>query len=167
MAEQLFGSPGTSLVRSGVVRVAHGARSTTLAVCILWLHLSRESQSVWSMRTSEGSWRKGVKTSTSNPGSGNSTTATTDGTKQTGDTCGQRASLSACIKTQENTLAALPEGEPFESTRVYLQKEISEKKKENTESKQLAMRLASCKSAVDRAAAKRAACQDAVERATR
>ena len=96
MAEQLFGSPGTSLVRSGAGRVARGAWSTTLAVCILWLHLSRESQSVWPMRTSEGSWRKGVKTSTSNPGSGNSTTVTTDGTKQ-------RASLSACIKTQENT----------------------------------------------------------------
>ena len=104
------------------------------------------------------------KTSTSNPGSGNSTTVTTDGTKQTGDTSGQRASLSACIKT---TLAALPEGGSFESTGVYLQKEISEKKKEITESKPLAMRLASCKGAVDRAAAKRAACQDAVERAIR
>ena len=111
---------------------------------------------------------KGVsKTSTSNRGSGNSTTVTTDGTKQTGDTCGQRASHSAGIKTLENTLAALPELGPFESTRVHLQKEISEKNKEITESKPLAMRLASCKGAVDRAAAKRAACQGAVERTIR
>ena len=84
------------------------------------------------------------KTSTSNPGLRNSATVTTDGTKQTEDTCGQRASLSACIKTLENTLAALPEGGPFESTRVYLQKETSEKKKEITESKPWAMRLVSC-----------------------
>ena len=105
------------------------------------------------------------KTSTSNPGSGSSTAISTDGTKQTGDSCGPRASLSACIKTLENTLSALPEGGPFESTRLYLQKEISEKKTEITESKPLAMRLASCKGAVDRATAKRLACQETAERA--
>ena len=53
MAEQFLGSPGTSLVRRGMGRVARGARSASLAVCILWLHLSRQSQSVWSMRTTE------------------------------------------------------------------------------------------------------------------
>ena len=58
MAEQFLGSTGTSLVRCGMGRVARGARSATLAVCILWLHLSRECQSVWSMRTTEGSWRQ-------------------------------------------------------------------------------------------------------------
>ena len=41
MADRAFGSPGTSMVRSGVGRVARGARSATLAVCILWHHLSR------------------------------------------------------------------------------------------------------------------------------
>ena len=66
-----------------------------------------------------------------------------------GDTCGSRASLSACIKTLESTLSALPAEGPFESTRLYLQKEIFEKKKDITESK------ASCKGAVDRDAAKR------------
>ena len=57
---------------------------------------------------------KGVsKTSASNPGSGSSPTVTSDVTKQTGDTCGQRASLSACNKTLENTLEALPEEGPL------------------------------------------------------
>ena len=58
MAEQFLGSSGTSLVRCGMGRVARGAHSATLAVSILWLYLSRESQSVWSMRTREGSWRQ-------------------------------------------------------------------------------------------------------------
>ena len=102
-----FSAHQESLIRCRVGRVARGARSATLAVCILWLH-PRESQNVWSIRTAEGSWRHRSVENVSNPGSGNSTTVTTDGTKQTGDTCGQRASLSACIKTLENTLAALP-----------------------------------------------------------
>ena len=106
-----------------------------------------------------------LKTAASNPSSGSNPTVATDGTKPTGDTCGPRASLSTCIKTLESTLSALPAGGPSESTRLYLHKEISEKKREITESKPLAIRLASCKGAVDRAAAKRLACQEVVERA--
>ena len=73
----------------GVGRVARGARSATLAVCILWLQLVEGEAKVCGqcgLRRAAGD--KGVsKTSTS-------TAVTTDGTKQTGDTCGQRASLS-------------------------------------------------------------------------
>ena len=109
---------------------------------------------------------KGVtKTAASNPSSGGNPTVMTDGVKQMGSTCGSRASLSACIITLESTLSALPAGGPFEATRLYLQEEISEIQKEIAESKQLAMRMASCKGAVDRTAAKRLACQEAVERA--
>ena len=169
MAEQLLGSPGTSLVRCGVGRVARGARSATLAVCILWLHLSRVSQSVWSMRTWEGSWRQ---RSVENVYHQSWLWEQHHRHDRWNEADGRRLwaksfSLSAYIKTLENTLAAPPQGRPFESTRVYLQKEISEKKREITESKPLAMRLASCKGPVDRAAAKRVACQDAVERAIR
>ena len=141
MAEQFLGSPGTSLVLA-VHSVAPPVEG---------------KPSVWSMRTTEGSWRqRSVENVYQQSWLWEQHHRHDRWNEADGNTCGQRASLSACIKTLENTLAALPEGGPFESTRVYLQKEISEKKKESTGSKPLAMRLASCKGAVDRAAAKRA-----------
>ena len=68
----------------------------------------------------------------SNPSSGGNPTVAT---------CGSRASLSACIKTLESTLSALPAGGPFEATRLYLQIRFPKRKKEITESKPLAMRF--------------------------
>ena len=71
----------------------------------------------------------------------------------------------ACIKRWRAPCRLVQDEDHSSLYVLHLQKESSEKKKEITEAQPLAMRLASCKGAVDRAAAKRLACQEIVERA--
>ena len=72
--------------------------------------------------------------------------------------------LSACIKLWR-TLCWLFQKGDHSNLLVCTCRRRFRKRKEITESKPLAMRLASCKGAEDRAAAKRLACQETVERA--